>query len=124
MPRAPRSTEAQDAFTFQHDGLSPEDEIQAFRARQQADIQRRDMQNGVLRRKRFGDRYDRNTNSPVEDDYLEDEDEVLSGEEGWEDSDGNRLRDFGVEEDLEFYDEDDIPVAELLRRRRQHNQQS
>lgn len=40
------------------------------------------------------------------------------GEEGWRNSDGDRLRDFGVDEDAEFYDEDDIPLAELLKRRK------
>ena len=123
MPRIPRSNEAEDAFIYRHGDLSPGEELQAFKQRQQEDLQRRDLQNGVLRRKPFGDRFDRETNSPVEDDYLEEDEEELSGEEGWQDSDGNRLRDFGVEEDLEFYDEDDVPIAELLRRRRQQNQQ-
>ncbi|KAF2221730.1 DHHC palmitoyltransferase-domain-containing protein [Elsinoe ampelina] len=40
------------------------------------------------------------------------------GEEAWRNAEGERLADFGVDEDVEFYDEDDIPLAELLRRRR------
>ena len=43
---------------------------------------------------------------------------VEEGEESWRNSEGERLKDFGVDEDAEFYDEDDIPLAELLRRRR------
>lgn len=39
------------------------------------------------------------------------------GEEGWRNSEGDRLQDFGVDEDADFYDEDNIPLAELLRRR-------
>ena len=39
------------------------------------------------------------------------------GEEGWRNSEGERLADFGVDEDAEFYDEDDLPLAELMRRR-------
>lgn len=39
------------------------------------------------------------------------------GEEGWRNSEGERLNDFGVDEDVEFYDEDDLPLAELVRRR-------
>lgn len=40
------------------------------------------------------------------------------GEEGWRNSEGERLRDFGVDEDVEFYDEDEVPLAELIRRRK------
>jgi palmitoyltransferase len=41
------------------------------------------------------------------------------GEEGWRNSEGERLQDFGVDEDVEFYDEqeDEIPLAELMARR-------
>ena len=39
------------------------------------------------------------------------------GGESWRDSDGDRLDDFGVDECAEFCDEDDIPLAELVRRR-------
>ena len=34
----------------------------------------------------------------------------------WADSDGDRLADFGVDEEIDFYDEDEIPLAELLER--------
>ncbi len=40
------------------------------------------------------------------------------GEERWRNSEGERLADFGVDEDAEFYDEDDVPLAVLLRRRK------
>ena len=53
------------------------------------------------------------------DDLDEDDDSVASeGEEGWRNSEGERLADFGVEEDLEFYDEDDVPLAELVKAKR------
>ncbi|KAI4716203.1 zf-DHHC-domain-containing protein [Aureobasidium sp. EXF-10727] len=39
------------------------------------------------------------------------------GEEGWRNSEGERLDDFGVDEDVEFYDEDDVPLGELLKRK-------
>ena len=38
--------------------------------------------------------------------------------EVWRDSEGDRLDDFGVDEDIECFNEDEIPIAELLRRRR------
>jgi palmitoyltransferase len=122
MPRLQRKQEAEDAFIHTKQALSPEEELRLFKERQQADLNRRQAQEEsiLLRRKRFGDRYDGESNLLVDDDYLSEDDEEHSGEEAWADSDGNRLRDFGVEEDLEFYDEDDIPIAELLRRRRGH----
>lgn len=122
MPRTSRLDEAQDAFVYQHKYMSPEEELRAFKERQDADRSRRRTQNGILRRKPFRDRFDLDTNEVVEDDYLDDEEYDVSGEEDWADSDGNRLKDFGVEEDVEFYDEDDIPIAELLRRRKQSTQ--
>ncbi|KAJ5698700.1 hypothetical protein N7462_000705 [Penicillium macrosclerotiorum] len=43
--------------------------------------------------------------------YGDDSDE---GEESWRNAEGERLRDFGVDEDVEFYDEDDIPLGILM----------
>ncbi|KAG9821548.1 zf-DHHC-domain-containing protein, partial [Aureobasidium melanogenum] len=39
------------------------------------------------------------------------------GEEGWRNSEGERLNDFGVDEDVEFYDEDEVPLGELMKRK-------
>ena len=47
----------------------------------------------------------------------DDESEAEDGEEGWKNSEGERLCDFGVDEETEFYDEDDVPLAELIRRK-------
>lgn len=75
-------------------------------------------QSQFYRRKPFHDRY-----KPQEEEDAEDVPESRSGgcsagEEGWRNSEGDRLGDFGVEEEVEFYDEDDVPLAELLRRRK------
>ena len=57
---------------------------------------------------------------PTRNDYADVDESADSGEEGWQDSDGNRLKDYGVDEDVEFYDEEDsVPIAELLRQRRE-----
>lgn len=40
------------------------------------------------------------------------------GEEAWRNREGERLADFGVDEVAEFYDEDDLPLAELIRKRK------
>ncbi|KIW22948.1 uncharacterized protein PV07_11189 [Cladophialophora immunda] len=124
MPRLDRPLEsAHDAFVHDHSNLSPNDEMEAFRQRQQADFERRPDYYGVQRRRPFHDRFETTNLVPVENDYINrDEDDSLSGEEGWQDSGGNRLKDYGVDEDVEFYDEDSIPIAELLTRRREGRQ--
>jgi palmitoyltransferase len=109
MPRAPRNLDQQQAFVYDRQRL-PENEIRAFKQRQEADI---------ARRRPFKDRFD-HEDRLVDDEYF-DSDNEHSGEEGWQDSGGNRLEDYGVEEDVEFYDEDEVPIAELLRRREQRS---
>lgn len=42
----------------------------------------------------------------------------VDGEPGWTNAEGDRLRDFGVDEDAEEEDDEDVPLGELLRRRR------
>ena len=39
------------------------------------------------------------------------------GGHSWRDSEGERLDDFGVEENVDFYDEDEIPLAKLKERK-------
>lgn len=119
MPRLSQPAEAQTAFVHDHGELSPDQEMIAFKQRQQADFEQRAGFYGVQRRKPFHDRFEEDNLRPIENDYAEADDDSHSGEEGWRDSDGNRLKDYGVDEDVEFYDEDSIPIAELLRRRRE-----
>lgn len=118
MPRIQRGQEAIEAFTVQHSGLTNQEEVEAFRRRQEEDYQRRFGGKPTQRRKAFHKRYESDASVPS-DDYTVDDEASGSGEEGWQDSGGNRLKDYGVDEDVEFYDEDDIPLAELLRRRQE-----
>jgi palmitoyltransferase len=102
------------AFTFlgNDDSETNEDRIAAFRARQEADMARR--------RRPFHDRYnddedDEDGEAPVEEQIRITSDE---GEESWRSLEGERLADFGVDEDTEFYDEDNVPLARLIARGR------
>lgn len=115
--------DADEAFTYPSRPLSNYDEIEAFKMRQQEDLLRQQNWSGIRHRKQF---HKRQGSRPIRDgDYgnvgvdndVEDSDSE-SGEEGWQDSGGNRLKDYGVDEAIEFYDEDDIPISELLRRRK------
>lgn len=137
MFRVNRTFDTDQAFT---QSLDPED----FRRRQEADRLRaqgvRD-DSSVYRRQPFHLRYrpdgtqkehrtkkmeypdeEYAVHSGEESDTGDDQKPELStneGEESWRNSEGERLGDFGVDEDVEFYDEDEVPLAELMRRRKE-----
>lgn len=126
------------AFTYRDAQLGAEETVKAFRARQAEDAVRR-RKPFVQRLEAVRDRWQEADGYGYGDGYgegggeggsEEDEDgeseeeekdygEDGEGEEGWRNSEGERLKDFGVDEDVEFYDEqeDDIPLSELLARR-------
>jgi palmitoyltransferase len=95
---------------------SPSEEKEAFRRRQLQDFERR---RGVT----TDDTMEEGSSSDEEelDEYGSEYEKGQYGEEDWTNSDGERLRDFGVDEEAEQYEvlaDDDIPLAELLRRRK------
>ncbi|KAL2382139.1 hypothetical protein RJZ90_003454 [Blastomyces dermatitidis] len=106
-------------FSGEQNYASQSQEIEAFKRRQKEDFKRRQIVSEVQRRTPFHKRYIQNVEMTDSADLSGSESggNSDSGEEGWRDPEGDRLRDFGVDEEVEFYDEDDIPLAELLRRR-------
>jgi palmitoyltransferase len=94
--------------------LSSGNEVEEFRKRQHADLLRR--------RQPFHKRYDeqslRSNRASAPSLYVGGTDE--HGEESWKNTEGERLADFGADEEAEFYDED-VPLAELLERRKPTN---
>ncbi|KPM34684.1 Palmitoyltransferase PFA4 [Neonectria ditissima] len=90
--------------------LSPEQTKAEFRKRQMEDERRKGMLLAEL--------------EEVDYDMYNDEDEDASeqgfdGQLGWTNSDGDRLRDYGVDEESNpSDDDDDVPLAELIRRRK------
>ncbi|KAI3394635.1 hypothetical protein diail_2499 [Diaporthe ilicicola] len=142
----------QEAALVDRKWASPQEEMAAFRARQEMDLRRRRGTSGVIA--------ELDEHEEIEDldyDYVEDnsassggyydeeeeqeeeEDEEVAqgkavpvipgqgyyergmdGEPGWTNSEGDRLRDFGVDEDVED-DDEDVPLGELLRRRKAFN---
>ncbi|KAJ9151816.1 Palmitoyltransferase PFA4 [Pleurostoma richardsiae] len=122
---------------------SPEEERAAFRQRQAADLRRWQKvgeQSGIiaeLEEDEDEEEYNTRPGEEEEDGSTEEEDdsdddyyyeEGMDGEPGWTNSDGDRLRDYGVDEDAEVdgvgavplddAEDDDVPIAELLRRRK------
>lgn len=104
----PAATRDYEAEFREASWMSPEQEKEAFRKRQMEDEKRR-----------------RKLVAELEeiDDYDDDDDDDNMNERrnqgipgfGWMNSDGERLRDYGVDEDSQ---DEDVPIAELLRRRR------
>jgi palmitoyltransferase len=98
-------------------------DVEAFRRRQREDWFERsgraehpdkdETKTGFRRMSRLSDVSDSDS-----DDYESEVEEGIDGEEGWTNAEGDRLRDFGVDEDAELLAEDEIPLGELLRRRK------
>ena len=92
-------------------------EIEDFRRRQREDLGRYQGTNGSIRRRQvFHKRFDSTDETkvePVEDEEVDGSDE---GEESWRTREGESLADYGVDEEVEFYDEEDLPLSELAKR--------
>lgn len=98
--------------------MSNQEQIQAFRKRQDEDLKRYQGDSSFSRRRPFHERFGR-TASETEPEYPTSSNPDMSiGEEAWRNSEGERLADFGVDEEVEFYDEDDVPLAQLIQRKR------
>lgn len=101
---------------------SAREEVEAFRRRQAEDLARTRPFSEIQRRKRFHERYKQEDHRDSDDErgprpiYGDQSDE---GEESWRNAEGERLQDFGVDEEAEFYDEDDVPLGLLLKQRNQ-----
>jgi len=120
--RMPRQTiiANRQAFTYEDGSRSSREQLDAFRRRQEEDLKRYHQEEPVARRRPFHERYnDNNLEWPDNPKAFESKNDVDGGEEAWRDSEGDRLDDFGVDEDIEFYDGDDVPLAKLLLRQRE-----
>ena len=85
---------------------SPDERREAFRSRQQADLRRWERQReGILAELEEVEGYE--VEMPVE-----------KRRGGWRDSDGNTLKDYGVDEGEVLIEDDDVPLSELVRRRK------
>lgn len=101
---------------------SPE-QIAAFRRRQREDQKRFEkVTSPVIRRKPFHERnateYEKSRGqSPSQSRSREStsSDHPDVGEERWRDDAGDRLSDFGVDDEAEFYDEEDMPLTKSVK---------
>lgn len=133
MPRIVRKFDPKEALLHDNNYETySNEEIENFKRRQQADMARYGpAAEGLQRRKPFYQRqWEQSRGVDVHEDHDEYGDEEYAeegelGEEGWRNREGDRLRDFGVDEDIDFYDqnihyedEDNVPLAELIKRRK------
>lgn len=117
MPRPEHSVAKSRVFLGADEDVSDQDRLDAFRRRQQQDRKRFDREHYPIRRRhRYSEHeedYDgqANVRSPRSMGFHT----IDSRAQSWRDSEGDRLDDFGVDEDVECRDEDEMPLAELLR---------
>lgn len=117
MPRFSNQPAFEQPFMYDEDLSTIQNNVEAFRKRQKEDLKRYN-EGATTSRRPFHQRYksgDRQNDSFAF--QSTGSDRLGSLKEGWRDSEGDRLDDFGVDEDAELNDEDDVPLAELLRRR-------
>lgn len=121
-----RRPELDQAFTHGQVQVSSQDHLEAFRQRQQVDLQRfRKEPIPIVRRKPFHQRHDNTESNGEEQSHgFVSTDDSIKGEEAWRNGEGDRLADFGVDENVEFYDEDNLPLAVLLQQRGRRNSSS
>ncbi|BCS21200.1 putative palmitoyltransferase with autoacylation activity Pfa4 [Aspergillus puulaauensis] len=121
IPLPPRAQ--QNGFAYGAAANMGHIDIEAFNQRNTADLRRRKAHAEVERRKPFHARFDESASDSSENDGGVPDHGSDNGEESWRNSEGERLRDFGVDEEAEFYDEEDIPLAMLMQQRaeRQHH---
>ena len=104
MPRRIRNIDSQYPFTYNDDAISDQDHVQAFKQRQQVDYRRFTAGHSVfVRRTPFGERYENQIMDRSEMNRATPPDSSrTAGEEAWMNSEGERLQDFGVDEDTDF----------------------
>lgn len=118
IPRKAIPMNPNSAFIHPDDIASNQEHLEAFRKRQAQDWKRYQVDTqSIQRRQPFHKRYEGTLPGGKPGRIQGGLVNRSDGEEAWKNSEGDRLDDFGVDETVEFYDEDDIPLAELLLRR-------
>ena len=116
MPRSKIHKSCDKDFTYGEGPALDVERVSAFRRRQQGDFDRlAHGSSGTILRRRMDSVS--NGHDSLHGSQQPEVDNAGQDKEGWRDSDGDRLGDFGVDEDAEVLDEDNVPLAELIRKR-------
>ena len=124
MPRSTNRPRFEQPFVYKEDLSTIQRNVDAFRRRQQEDLKRYDQaattsSQGRRLREQYGNAGNRNGSLSSQSAHYDD---LGNSGEAWRDSEGDRLDDFGVDEDAELHNEDSIPLVELLRKGHVHGQ--
>ena len=124
MPRIGLPFAGDSAFVSGSNLASDQDRLDAFHRRQRHDLLRFDRGNSdtIHRQMSHEDETDYNQQEDISDNDLLSSSATSTGH-GWLNSEGDRLDDFGVDEDADDCGDDEIPLAELLRRNKAKNGQ-
>ena len=104
--------------------MSTQNYVEAFRTRQKQDLVRFGIRpNAVARREPFQRAHtETETETELSSSTLKQHDAISKygneGKETWRTSEGDSLNDFGVDDEAEFYDEEELPLADILHRRK------
>ena len=104
MPRCSIATQDQSAFIYSQSIITADQQMREFRQRQREDL------------RRF-DHVPCSTHGGGGSIAQTAQDGIHDRSRRWRDSEGECLEDFGVDEEVEFND-DNVPLSELLRKRR------
>lgn len=117
VPRVTDGRHGREQLLFKDMERSDAERLQNFKTRQLKDLYRSQSSHGIQRRRPF---HSRCSQDGIEGDESS-ADGPFRGEEAWRNWEGEGLSDFGVDEDVEFYDEDNVPLAQVVRRKRGSN---
>lgn len=115
ITRAFSDSYVQNTSAFLDEHKTDVERLKAFRARQRSDLSHAQDARVTSRRRHFHERFSPQGQMRESSASLGIHED---GEESWRNSEGERLRDFGLDEDAEFYDEDSVPLAHLLEQKR------
>ncbi|KAL8823114.1 MAG: hypothetical protein Q9191_006160 [Dirinaria sp. TL-2023a] len=120
LPQQREVSHKSQSFIFDHSTMSTQNYVEAFHKRQAQDLMRFGMRpNAIVRNEPF-----QRPHTETESSLQTSKERFAPGKHGnegaemWRSSEGDSLSDFGVDEGAEFYDEEQLPLAEILRRRR------
>ena len=120
MSRKDRFTSPPRAFMHYQDSLSAQEQVKAFQQRQQHDLKRNRQETTSLANDGHHPESFKELHVQLESDRISKAklETVHPSQNLWRNNEGDNLNDFGVDEDAEFYDEDEVPISQLLRKRK------
>ena len=120
MVRSVHQASRDSAFTHDNEPISDQARLSMFAQRQQQDLKRFNHNHSDWERRPISlqeggvNRRQLQSMNPTSTGFT-----TMDNNTGvWRNVEGDRLDDFGVDEDAELYDDDEVPLSELIRRKK------